>query len=77
MTQKKVELKIFGMTSNECEGLVSKGLKTRDGVKDAVIDFKLGLGTVEIDDTKVSPEDLIRLPVFTQSHYRAQIRKVE
>jgi copper chaperone len=77
MTQKKVELRIYGMTCADCVRTVEDGLKSGKGVKDVSVDIK-GTGIAYIEDSEVAPEDLLRLPVFgADSHYKAQIHHVE
>jgi hypothetical protein len=42
------------------------------------ISLKDGIAMLKIDDAKISPESLAKIPVFgEESHYKAQIRKVE
>ncbi len=77
MEEKRVKLRIYGMTCDDCRVTVEKGLKSLDGVKSAKVDFPAGYATVIIDPLMVSPEDLETIPVFTETRYRAQLRDVE
>ncbi len=77
MATKKVTIKVFGMTCDDCVRHVSKGL-TEGGAYKVSVSLKNGLASAVIDDSKVTLEDLEKLPVFGKdSHYKAQIRKVE
>jgi copper chaperone CopZ len=77
MATKKVTMKIFGMTCDDCVRTVSDGLKDIGAVKISV-SLKDGMASAVVDDNKISPEDLVKIPVFGEkSHYKAQIRKVE
>lgn len=77
MVEKKVTLKVFGMTCDDCVRTVSEGLKEQ-GADVLSLSLKDGLAIVKIDDEEISPEDLVKSPVFgEESHYKAQMRKVE
>jgi copper chaperone len=77
MVEKKVTLRVYGMTCDDCVRSVSHGL-SEAGATDISISLKDGIALLKVDDTKISPESLARIPVFGEkSHYRAQIRKVE
>lgn len=75
---RKVKLRIYGMNCEDCAITVENGLKSASGVKGASVSLESKEGTVVIEDEKVSPEDLLKLPVFgPKSHYKAQIAGVD
>ncbi len=74
---KKVVLRVFGMTCNDCVSRVRAGLLEREGVLDASVSLKDGTAVVQIDEGVVRPDDLELLPVFKGGRYRAQVRSVE
>ncbi len=77
MAKRKVTLRVFGMTCDDCVKHVSEELKNA-GATEVLVSLKEGSATAVVDDTKTRPEDIPRLPVFgNQSRYRAQLRKVE
>jgi copper chaperone CopZ len=74
---KKVTIRVFGMTCNDCAVTVKKGLLSVKGVKNAQVSLKDGIAEVLLDDAIVNPEDLVKLPIFSgKSKYRAQLREV-
>jgi copper chaperone CopZ len=74
---KRVMLRVFGMTCNDCAVTVKKGLLSAEGVKNAQVSLKDGIAEVLLDDAIVNPEDLVKLPIFSgKSKYRAQLREV-
>ncbi|MDG6913251.1 MAG: cation transporter [Nitrososphaerota archaeon] len=78
MATRNVELKIFGMTCDDCAGTVTQGVKSKEGVREAVVDFRSGAAKVIIDDVTVSPDDLVRIRVFgPASHYKALVKRVD
>ncbi len=77
MEEKRVKLRVYGMTCDDCRVTVEKGLKNVDGVKSAKVDFPSGYATVVIDPGRVNPETLETIPVFRETKYRAQLRDVE
>ena len=77
MAEKKVTMRIYGMTCDDCVRTVSKGLNDA-GARDVSVSLKDGIAMLRIDDAKVSPDSMAKIPVFDEkSHYKAQIRKVE
>ncbi len=77
MTEKKVTMKIFGMTCDDCTRTVSDGLK-KEGADVLSVSLKDGMAIVKIDDAKISADKLVKAPIFGEkSHYKAQLRKVE
>ena len=74
MSEERVELRIYGMTCNDCVNTVSRGLKNQDGVLNVKISLKDGVGEVEVDPVKVKPEELLKNKVFEKpSHYKATL----
>ena len=77
MAERKVTLRVFGMTCDDCVRTVSNGLK-REGADVISVSLNDGMAIVKIDDAKISAEKLVKAPVFGEkSHYKAQLRKVE
>lgn len=76
MAEKNTELRVFGMTCDDCTVTVRNGLLSAEGVLRAEVDLKSGISRVTIEDTKTDPEKLITIPVFGKgSHYKAQVKK--
>ena len=77
MAQKKVTMKVYGMTCEDCVATVSDGLRNA-GASDVQVSLGDGTVTVVMDNSMIKPGDLVKAPVFGKaSHYKAQIRKVE
>ncbi|WP_393971154.1 heavy-metal-associated domain-containing protein [Oxyplasma meridianum] len=77
MASKKVTLRVFGMTCDDCVRTVSQGLKEA-GAWEISVSLKDGTASALVDENKIKPDDLSRIPVFGEkSHYKAQVRKVE
>jgi copper chaperone CopZ len=77
MTEKKVTMRVFGMTCDDCVRTVTDGLE-KQGADVLSISLSNGIAIVKIDDAKISAENLIKAPVFgEESHYKAQLRRVE
>lgn len=77
MAEKKVTMKVFGMTCEDCVRTVSEGLIS-SGARDVSVDLSSGMTHFIIDDAHTEPEKLLSIPVFSGgSHYKGQIRKVE
>jgi len=77
MASKKVTMRVFGMTCDDCVRTVSEGLKEA-GASEISVSLKAGSATVVVDDSRIKPEELSKIPVFGEkSHYKAQVRKVE
>ncbi|MGC8562918.1 MAG: heavy-metal-associated domain-containing protein [Thermoplasmata archaeon] len=74
MEERKVKIRIYGMTCDDCVATVSRGLKNQDGVLDVKVSLKDGTGEVDVDLEKVKPEELLKNKVFEKpSHYRATL----
>ncbi len=74
---KKAVLRVFGMTCDDCAVTVKRGLMSAEGVLEADVSLENGYAEVKFDDKKVTPEALVKLPVFSgRSRYRAQLREV-
>ncbi len=56
----KAKLDIEGMTCTSCEESVNYALKSENGVISATSSFKTGIAFVGYDQSKVSPEQLIK-----------------
>lgn len=74
MSVKKVNIRIYGMTCEDCVATVTRGLREQIGVLDAKVSLKDKNGIVTIDSDTISPDDLLRNRVFSKSsHYRATL----
>ncbi|MGC8618411.1 MAG: heavy-metal-associated domain-containing protein [Thermoplasmata archaeon] len=72
MGVKNVNLRIYGMTCDDCVRTVTSGLREQIGVIDAKISLTDKTGIVTIDPDTISPDDLLSNRVFSKSsHYRA------
>ncbi len=77
MATRTVTMRVFGMTCDDCVAHVSKGL-TEGGARRVSVSLKEGMASAVIDDSVVTPDDLVKLPLFgKESQYKAKIRKVE
>ncbi|MCL4437937.1 MAG: heavy-metal-associated domain-containing protein [Candidatus Thermoplasmatota archaeon] len=77
MAERKVRMKIFGMTCDDCVRTVSEGLRS-SGASDISIDLKSGMASFIIDDSRTDPDKLQSIPVFSgESHYKGQVRNVD
>ena len=72
---KTIELRIYGMTCDDCVAHVREGLKEADGVTDVFVSLKDGIAIVKADN-EIKPEDLTNLNVF-KGKYKAQTRSVK
>jgi len=72
---KTVELKVYGMTCDDCVRHVSGGLKQAEGVTDVSVSLKDGMAVVKAMDT-VDPGNLLKLEVF-KGQYKAQLKSVK
>ena len=70
-----IELKVFGMTCDDCVKHVSEGLRNANGVEDVSVSLKDGIAIVKAAN-EIDPDTLPRLDVFS-GHYRAQLRSVK
>ncbi len=74
MEKKKVKLRIYGMTCDDCVSKVTNSLKQQNGVLDVNVSLKDGTGHVVIDSEKINQEALLKNRVFTKpSHYKATL----
>ncbi|MEM0161414.1 MAG: cation transporter [Thermoplasmata archaeon] len=74
MVKKKVNLKIYGMTCEDCAITITKHLNEKDGVKVLNLSFLNEHGTIIVDTDKISAEEVLKLPIFSgKSHYRAML----
>lgn len=72
---KTIELRVYGMTCDDCAKHVSSGLKNPNGVKEVSVSLTDGIAHIRATDTANS-NDLIKLDVF-KGQYRAQVRSVK
>jgi copper chaperone CopZ len=59
MARTKIELKVEGMTCQSCVRSVETKLSAVAGVDQARVDLGAGTATVEYDDARANPEQLI------------------
>ncbi|EQD26754.1 mercuric resistance operon regulatory protein merP related protein [mine drainage metagenome] len=77
MATKKLTMKVYGMTCDDCVRHVTKDLM-EGGADKVYVSLKDGMASAVIDDSKVLPEELVKLPVFGKdSQYKAQLRRIE
>ena len=57
----KAKIKTRGMHCQSCEMLIKDALNDLDGVKKAEVSFKTGIVSVELDDSKVSIDEIKRV----------------
>ncbi|MCL5731205.1 MAG: cation transporter [Candidatus Thermoplasmatota archaeon] len=74
METKRVKLRVYGMTCEDCAITVARKLKEQNGVVDVKVSLKDGSADVELEPSATRPEDLLKNPVFRgSSHYRATL----
>ena len=74
MEEKKVKLRIYGMTCDDCVRTISSSLKKQPGVFDVKISLQERSGEVKIEPAGLSPEGILKNQVFSKgSHYKATL----
>lgn len=69
-------LKISGMTCDDCVRHVKKAIMSLEGVLDADVDLKSGAARVVYIPEKVRPDDILSLRIFRMpSHYSAKLEE--
>ena len=58
---KKVDIDILGMTCAACSARVEKALNKQEGVIKASVNLLSNKATIDFDEEKISPEDLIKI----------------
>ncbi|HLH86175.1 MAG TPA: heavy metal-associated domain-containing protein [Thermoplasmataceae archaeon] len=72
---KRVELRVYGMTCNDCALKVKKSLEN-EGFNDVVVSLEGRTASFMVEEGR-NPEDALKSPVFgAKSPYKAQIRSV-
>jgi len=66
----KVELKVSGMSCGACSSKVKTALEHCDGVNKVEVSHKTGTAVVEIDESKINKEELIK--VIKKSGFKAE-----
>lgn len=72
---KTIELKVYGMTCDDCVNHVTEGLKNANGVENVSVSLKDGIAIVKAAN-ETNPDELPKLDVF-KGHYKAQVRSVK
>ena len=72
---KTIELKVFGMTCDDCVKHITGGLINAQGVEDVSVSLEDGMAMVKASND-VDPDELPRLDVF-RGKYKAQVRSVK
>ncbi len=72
---RKIKIKIFGMTCDDCVIKIKNSLKMDPGVLDVNISLENAMGEVTIDDTKTDEKNILNNVIFRSGHYRAKILK--
>ncbi len=74
MDKKRVKLRIYGMTCDDCGATISGELEKQDGILKANISFKERIGYVDIEEGKLNPEQILKNRAFSKAYpYRAII----
>ncbi len=77
MVERKIELKIYGMTCEDCAFAIKNEME-KIGARDVNIDYRKGMGSLILDDTENPRDKILKSRVFApESHYKAIIKKVE
>ncbi len=77
MSTKKVDLRVFGMSCEDCKLTIERNLKENPAVIRVDIKYPEGTGEVVIDDSKIQPSEIPKMPIFSEKgHYRAQVRDI-
>jgi mercuric ion binding protein len=67
------KFKVTGMYCNACETKIHNALTKTDGVKSATVRLDAGSAAVTFDDSKVKPEQLIK--IIEKEGYKAELQK--
>lgn len=59
MATKKINIEVEGMTCSACSSRVEKALNKREGVTSATVNLLSNKATVEFEEDKLSPNDLV------------------
>jgi len=62
--------KVTGLYCDACQTKIQQALKRTDGVKSATVDLDKGSATVTYDDTKVKPDQIVR--IIEKEGYKAE-----
>ncbi|MEM0127779.1 MAG: heavy-metal-associated domain-containing protein [Thermoplasmatales archaeon] len=74
MKEKRVKLRIYGITCDDCVATITNSLKNHKGIIDVKISLINKTGDVLINEKEVKPEELLRCEVFTGlSPYKATL----
>lgn len=64
---------VTGMYCDACQTKIQQALNKTEGVKSAKVDLNAGSATVTFDDTKVKPDQIIK--IIEKEGYKAQVEK--
>src|SRR5712692_2018963 len=67
------KFKVTGMYCDACQTKIQQELSKADGVKSAKVDLESGSATVNYDDAKVKPDQMIK--IIEKEGYKAQLEK--
>ncbi len=67
------KFKVTGMYCDACQTKIQHALSKTDGVKSAQVDLQSGSATVTYDDSKVKPDQIIK--VIEREGYKAQLEE--
>src|SRR5713101_3631571 len=67
------KFKVTGMYCDACQTKIQQALSKADGVKSAKVDLESGSATVNYDDAKVKPDQMIK--IIEKEGYKAQLEK--
>lgn len=71
MTQKKLNLRIKGMTCQGCADNVARSLKREKGVLQVKVDWKAGTGVFVVDPEAITEQAILDSRIF-QGAYSAE-----
>lgn len=76
MASKKVTLKIYGMTCEDCARTITRELSAYNGLKEIEISFADSAGKLKVDTDIMDIKALQKLPIFSgRSRYRAFVEQ--
>ncbi len=67
------KFKVTGMYCDACQTKIQQALNKTQGVKSSQVDLESGSATINYDDTKVKPDQIIK--IIEKEGYKAQLEK--
>lgn len=72
MAEKKIKLKISGMSCEGCARTIESLLKREKGVKSVKVDYNKAIGEIVFDESEISVDDILNSRTF-RLNYRAEV----